>query len=531
MNELFEQILSYLRAIWRYRWYAMVLVWLLAFGGWLAVAKMPDVYQASARVHVDTDSILRPLLRGLTVHPNVEQRLAMMARTLLSRPNLEEVARKTDLDLRAKGPAQTEAMLDRLADNIKLGNTRRENLYTISYANSDPKLAKDVVEAVLTIFMEKTLGDTRQDSDAAQDFLDERILEYEQKLFAAEERLKEFQREHVGLMPSSGQEYYAQLEAAQNQLEEARLKLKEAVNRRDELKQQLRGELPELGAEGAGNRQGTDMGTRTPLDERIQSLQTRLDDLLLQYTEQHPDVIALEATIQALKRQRQEEIEQVAGETGSAAEGASLRDNPLYQQLRISISEAEATVASLSVRVKEYQARVAQLKEMVNTVPEVEARLKRLNRDYAIHKKNYDELVARRETARISKDIEQAGDDVRFRVIDPPRVPVTPSGPNRPLLGSIVLAIALFAGLAVAFVMSQVRPAIYDRRTLRELTGFPVFGSISRLWTRQLLWRKRLELGGFVSVGMLLLIAYGGALWFYTEGDVGGLMRIAKGWL
>ena len=134
--------------------------------GWSVVAKLPDQYKASARVYVDTTSVLRPLLQGLAINTGDTQRtIFLMTRTLLSRPNLEKVMRMTDLDLQAKTDIDKDRIIDDLKDNIGFSGTSRENLYTIAFENDSPELATLVVKSLLTIFMESNLGEQRREQD------------------------------------------------------------------------------------------------------------------------------------------------------------------------------------------------------------------------------------------------------------------------------------------------------------------------------------------------------------------------------
>src|SRR5215831_2245835 len=120
MHEVVEQLLGYLKGAWRYRWYGVATAWAVAIGGWLFVYVMPDRYEASARVYVDTQSVLRPLLAGLTVQPNVDQMVAMMSRTLISRPNIEKVIRMADLDVKLKTTEERETLILRLARELQI---------------------------------------------------------------------------------------------------------------------------------------------------------------------------------------------------------------------------------------------------------------------------------------------------------------------------------------------------------------------------------------------------------------------------
>ncbi|HEB55850.1 MAG TPA: chain length-determining protein [Gammaproteobacteria bacterium] len=519
MQEVLEQLLSYARGAWRFRWYVYLIAWPLCIGGWVMVYKLPDQYEASARVYVDTQSVLRPLLKGLAVQTDAAKEVAIMTRTLLSRPNLEKVARMTDMDLEATTPEQMEGLLDRLQQTIALKGRGRDNLYTITYVDKEPELAKQVVQSLLTIFVETSLGDARKDTDIAQRFLDEQIEAYETRLFDAEEALKEFKRRNVGMMPQEGQEYYQQMQGASAKLSAAQLELSEATRRRDELRRQLRGEEPTFGMMPQTPAQ--QMATNSALGTRIQNLQTRLDNLLLQYTDKHPDVIAIKRTIETLETQQAEELAQAAELAPPSAVQSTLETNPVYQQLRISLGEAEASVAALQVRVDRFQEEVNQLKAMVNTIPQVEAELKRLNRDYNINKKNYETLLTRRESAKISREAGQSSENVKFRIIDPPRVPLEPAGPDRPLLVSVVLVGSLLIGVVFAFFLSQLKPSFDSVRTITRELGVPVFGSVARVWNGHARLKRRAEVLAFGTMGLMLLVLYGAYLAYLLMAELG----------
>jgi polysaccharide chain length determinant protein (PEP-CTERM system associated) len=502
MAEITAVLLNFLKAIGKYRWHAVVITWVVALIGWAVVLRLPNQYEASARVYVDTQSILKPLLSNMTTVPNLEQQVTFMRRTLISRPNVERLMRMVDLDVKAKDSKEHDKIVDELISQIKITGTERDDIYTLTYMSDNPKLGKDVVSSLLTIFVEGSFSGKKQDSEKAVQFIDDQIKTYEEKLAAAENSLKEFKLKNLGMLPGGGSgtgDFGGQLQTATDQLSQARLELAEAEQARNAIRRQIDGEPAKPGTVTV------DPALVDPeLESRIALAQKNLDSLRLQYTEQHPDVIANRRLLDQLMAQK---ADLAKNKKRSLDPGASY--SPMLQQLNVSLSQAEARVASMRARVAEYENRVARLRNQSTTAPEIEAQFAQLNRDYNVNRENYQKLVERRESARLSGDLSSATDMLQFRVIDPPTVPNHPSGPNRLRLFSLVFVGALVAGLAVAFLMSQLRPTFLSQSTLRDVTGLPVLGSIGMNWTPEQTVKRKRRLVALASSVLLLFGAYG----------------------
>ncbi len=220
MQEVLEQVLDYLKGIWLKRRYLMVATWLICPLGWFAVSQLQDTYESEARVFADTQSILGPLLKGMTVETNTDAQIALMVKTLLSRPNLERIARMTDLDVQANSPKEFDALIERLKTGIDVKKTggRRQNIFNITFTDKDPVMARDVVQSVITVFIESTRGDNRRNSDSAQKFIDSQINEYENRLLKAEARLTNFKQKYSEVLPNQYGGYYNKLNNAKEQL-------------------------------------------------------------------------------------------------------------------------------------------------------------------------------------------------------------------------------------------------------------------------------------------------------------------------
>jgi polysaccharide chain length determinant protein (PEP-CTERM system associated) len=504
MAELTAVILAFLKAIGKYRWYAVAISWVVAIIGWAVVYKLPNDYQASARVYVDTQSILKPLLSGMTTMPNLEQQVVFMRRTLISRPNVERVMRMVDLDVKTSTPNEHEKVIDELMDKIKIVGTERDDIYTITYNNPNPKLGKDVVQSLLTIFVEGSFGGKKQDSEKAVQFIDDQIKSYEEKLASAESAMKDFKIRNMGLLPRQGSDYSSKMAEVSDALNQARLELVEAEQARNAIKRQIAGDdpAPVIAADLI------DPADANPeLDGRILALNKQLDTLRLQYTEEHPDILAAKRLLVQLEARKKEEAKK---RKRSSDPGANY--SPMLQQMNVALSVAEARVASLRARVDEYNSRVGRMRSQSTAAPEVEAQLAQLNRDYLVNQANYQKLVERREAAKLSGDLSSATDMLTFRVIDPPTVPLTPAGPNRPRLFSLVFVGALVAGLVVALLMSQVRPTFLSQASLREVTGVPILGSIGMNWTNEQKVKRRRRLYAMGASVFALFSAYGGVM-------------------
>jgi polysaccharide chain length determinant protein (PEP-CTERM system associated) len=501
MEDLISQVLLHVRGVWKYRWIAIGLMWLVAAVGWTKVLLMPNDYQTSARVFVDTQTILKPLMAGMTSVPNVEQQVSIMSRTLLSRPNIERVMRMVDLDVHSTSPRQHELMLEELMKTIRISGTNSNDIYTITYKNNDPKLVRDVVQSLLTIFVEGSFKGKQGDSAKAVQFIDEQIKSYEERLVAAENSLKEFKLRNAGLLPRQGVDYNAQVAIAADALGAAKLELAEAEQARAAIKAQISGDAK------AGALVKPLPGRTPELDVRIAAVNKQLDTLTLQYTEQHPDIIAARRLLAQLEARR---LEEAALDQNDADPGRNY--SPMLQQLKVALTEADAKVAAIKVRVEEYALRHVRLQQQSNAVPEVESQLAQLNRDYEINKSNYEKLIGRREAAKLSGELSSTTEMMTFKIIDPPFLPVAPVGPNRPMLYSGVLLGALVAGIGAALLISQARPTFSGPGQMRELTGLNVLGTVSMNWTDL---EKRKRQRGMVVAGMAcatLLCAFGAML-------------------
>lgn len=518
MQEIIRLALFYLSGIWRYRWYVLIIAALISPVGWAYVATLPDEYRASARVYVDTDSVLTPLLRGLAIQVDEGRRVRMMTRVLFSRENMEKLARMTDLDLRAKTPEEMDALVNSLKRRVRLSGSGA-NIYTISFQDQSPELAKSVVQSMLTIFVESNLGSSRQDQASAERFLQREIKDYERRLIESERKLKDFQMRNLDLLSEKGS-YYDRLKGARNELMQADEGLTLARSRRDELEQQME-YFESQGAALPTFQAWLEDSSKTvtdPLDRKIEQVEAQIDELLIRYTQYHPEVIALRRSLTDLTERRDQRKEEFVSEQSNSetAVSRSLAENPVYQEMRLRLADAEAEVAMQRTRVDALRDKIDRFQSAVDEVLQVESEQKQLNRDYGILTSNHQQLVARLEKARLTRQVDSNVDTVKFQTLDPPKVPEKPSAPNRVVMSSSVFGGALASGLGLAFLLAQLRPVFFDRRQLTEVSGVPVIGSVNMVWGPQQRLRRRLSGFMFLLGFGALLAAYAGVVLLFT---------------
>jgi polysaccharide chain length determinant protein (PEP-CTERM system associated) len=486
----------YAAAGWRQRWKALIVGWGVCLAGWAGVYAIPNQFESSARIYADADAVLGLLLRGIAIDSSPAGQVEVLQRTLLSKPNLEKVILRTDLDNRVSTVAERDLLVQRLARDIRITPQTR-NLFTIDYRDRDPRVAREVVQTALTLFIEAASTTDRQQMESARAFVAQQLSAYEVQLRQAERRRAEFQARYIDLLPSDALGGSSRLEAARARLQQVQGELQDARMRRDLTQQQLdaipaRVAAPEVRSGGGGG-------------GRLAEAEQELRELRLRYTEQHPDVVSARNMIASLRSQG-------GGGGGSArapstgGSAAGPRTNPLYEALKVRLVDVDAQIGSLQRQEQDGRAEVDRLDTIARGEPELQAQFLNLDRDYNVLRRNYEELLARRESIQIAGAARTSSDRVRLEIIDPPSLPSVPVSPNRQLLFTAVLIAGIGAGLIAALAFVQLDQAFYSVHDLRKL-GLPVLGGISAMT----LPRRTAATLSFVA-GVLALFAMFGAV-------------------
>jgi len=385
------------------------------------------------------------------------------------------------------------------------------SIYSVSYQDQDRARSLRVVETLLNTLVEQTLSGKREGSESAQKFLESQLRVYETRLRDSENKLAEFKKRYVGLMPADqaqpGGGYFSQLQAEIDAAKKAETDLNVALARRGELARQLRGEAvvsaagstPVIGA--AGISAGTDTMSR------IKDTQAKLDDLLLRFTDKHPDVIATRETLQELQRRRTAEIESLKRGDANAVAASGAGSNPVFQSIQLALNQADVEIASLRGQLTNHHAKAAELRKRLDTAPQVEAEYAQLMRDYDVNQTQYNALLSNYEKARLGEQADSAG-SVRFEIVQPPTASFAPVFPRRVLLLGVVLVAAVVLGTAAAWLLALMRPVVGNALSLTRLTGLPVLGVVGSAFPGRIRHDERRSVYRFAAGLGCLMFAF-----------------------
>lgn len=475
MTSLYDELLIALHGIWSRRWLALGVTWAVCALGWLAVSLIPNSYESKAKVYVATQSVIQD---KVGISPIEQQKnLDGLRQTLMSAENLEKVVRDTDLAATVASDADMAARVASLRKRITI-LASEDNMFEITTAMSDSsvsdrmnaRLATQITQKLLDIFQQENITGNRDETRQGIAFLDQQIAETGKALAEADQKRVAFEQQFLGVLPGVGT-ISDRMNAARTEINQIDTQLMSAQSALAAMNGQLAG-TPATIAGGGGVAGG---------GSALSQAQAQLAEARAKgWTAEHPDVIALQRQVAALR-----------GQDGGGSGGGGV-PNPAYLSIRSMQAERAATVQALQARKGQIQADLNAMMARQVAEPGLAAEQEKLARDYDVLQKQYDKLLSDREEVRLRGDVQSETKSATFRVIDPPGVPGAPASPNRPLLLVGVLIVGIGAGAGAAFAMGQVRNTFPTAQKLARAAGLPVIGSVTEtLNPAQLVDRQR----------------------------------------
>lgn len=488
MNGLYEELRIVVHGIWLRRWLALGVAWGVCLLGWFVVAQIPAVYGAKARVSIEMQSLL-PGKIGISRDEQAKD-LDRVRQTLTSAVNLAKVVRGTDL---ANTIANDRDVADRVAGlqtAIKVV-AQQDNLIEISTTASSPKLAKQIVQKLIDIFVEENLSGNRDETSSTLQFLDGQLAQRQKQLQDSEAKRADFQNRYLGSLPGTGS-LNDRIAGARSQMAQVETDLASAQSSLAAINGQIAGQ--------SANAPGTGGGAAGPARARVNTILGQLAEAKGRgWTDQHPDVRALRSQLTVAEAAARNEPLSAVG-TGTP--------NPIYASLRSLQADKQAQVAALTARKAQIQSDLNQLQAKLAGDPAAAAEQAQLERDYQVLKDQYDKLLADREEIKLRGQVQSETNSVKFSVIDPPAAPRAPAAPNRLLLLSGVLIAGIGVGVGSAFALGQLKTTFATAPRLERATGLPVIGAIGELVSQTQRATRRQRLIYFGAGSAALMVAF-----------------------
>jgi len=491
------------------RWLGVVVAALMVAAIATVVMAMPDQYESRSRMYINSEVVLRPLLRGIASEEDAESRedlLKVLQTTVLNTNNIDRLLEIPDLGF----DLSTEDRRNKARAMIRNGVTIAEqedtkNLYDLAYTDTDPTRARNVLQGLVAVMVESKMGLAQKGYEDARKFLDAQIAAYEEQLRELEAKITAHRMENAMVLGTTT--HQQRRDAALAVLRDAQIARQVAVMNRDRLKAQIES-AGKPGSDATAALYATDQTFPAAID-RLTALQAQLSQLLLVFTDQHPDVLATKREIRLLTQQYglgedmgaavAQPFTALPGQVPpssavDAAAGAPTQTTPAAvgpaatpvaapgrdpSGVQMQLIRANFAVMDAERRVRDAMAAVQAIEAEATLAPVAEQTLEGLNREYAIVKENYEQLIRRRESAKITAAADISSGVEQFRVIEAATLPTAPLSPDRPTFLILGALLAVVTGGAMAYGLGLMRGAFVSAAEAEQTLGLPVIATLA----------------------------------------------------
>ena len=403
---------------------------------------LPSVYEASSTVFIEKNVINR-LIKGIAISPSMEDRLRVLSYSMTSRELLLKVLKALGIDINTDDRKEVERVVREFQKNTTIDmktnryNRREMDLFIVSFRNRKPELAKDYVNTLVRMYVEENLSAKRKEAFGANRFLSGQIKFFKDKLDKIDAEIVNFRKDRGIFIAVDEGRIVEEIKGAREKLEELKIQRMELEAKGGLLEMQLKAESPYTVAI-LGRRGNT-------LNDRLIMLQAKLNELLVNYTENYPEVLRVKAEIESLKEMIRNRPEDSDTQENAETEMSTL--NPMYQQLKEASANTKIELASLSAKEDYLKGIIESKKAYLRNIPAEKKKLADLEREKASNKKIYEELVYRLGQSEVSNQMELQNKAATFRIVDSAVLPIKPVSPNR----MKIILLGIFAGLAGGF--------------------------------------------------------------------------------
>jgi polysaccharide chain length determinant protein (PEP-CTERM system associated) len=468
----------------------MICIILITSGNFIYAVHSLSSYESITTIYVAEKTIISPLMEGTAVSGSVSDQAESAKELIFSPKIMNQLLDQSGLADKDVTPIGRERIMDRMKERMDIDNLG-STMIRISYNDKVPARAQSVAARAAELFVQEGTQARSEQSEEAFHFIEDQTKDYLEKLTRAEQEIKEFRTANFNARVGTESEVNARIDQLNKDIEATRTALAEAIVKRDSLQSQLNGESENL---VVATQESTDR-------KKIAELESQIETLRMSYQDAHPEVVRIKYQINDLKEdlQRMQEARKHPKTPGSPPDSVTIIDSPVFLQMKTDMIRENTEIASLGKRLQEYQNQLATTMFRGRALSAGDARLAEITRNYDINRELYNDLLRRRENARLSMNLGRTEQGPALKIQDPASLPLQPTGLRllHILIGSALLTF-LLPGLYVAAQL-KFDSRIRDPKALSDFSGVPVLSVLPSVITATRVRQVQAEIGGLVA--------------------------------
>jgi polysaccharide chain length determinant protein (PEP-CTERM system associated) len=459
----------------------------------------PKKFVAETTILVQQNNVIKPLTEGIAATTEVAGRADIAREIIFSQDSLNQLLTDGGWNPAKLSPIERDKLVDRIKGHTSIDTAKNDLLLSISYNDSDPQRAYNLTKDMAQMFITKSLASKEAESASAYDFMNSQVGEYHKKLVSASDALQDYIAKHPDASPGSVADTNARISALRNQIENAKVQAA-----------QFGSQAAAMGGSLSGQSQISTVQTREDVYRaQIAQLQSHLSQLLLTYTDNYPDVVRTRHQIQDLQQQlaSAQAQKQTAASIGTAIDN-QVTFNPVYSNLQTQIAQIHGQLAAARATESASQQQLAIELARSQKIAESSNELTKLTNNFNAVSATYQDLLKRREQARISMDLDKEKRGLTFKIQDPARLPLMPVGLRLMHFAAAGMLLGVAVPLGLLFLVARFDPRVRSGDALTRATGLPVFASVPYYRDARDDARDRKHNVQWIGIVIAVLVAY-----------------------
>jgi polysaccharide biosynthesis transport protein len=468
MNSQHSELQKYLKALNKGKYFFIILslsiMSVIIWGSYF----LPNRYEAKSTIFIESN-VINSLIKGIAVSPSMEDRIRVLRYAMLSRGLVSKVL--TDLDVDIKDQKKFEQKILDYQKYTEI-SVRGNDLFIVSIIDPDPKFAMSYINTLVRRYVEENVSSKREEAYGANRFLTEQVVQFKEKLDKADEKIIGFRQEKGIYMAVDEASVIQEMKQLKTEIENINVMRNQLLATKNITQTQLKNEEPMTVA----------FSRHTGNDATITALENKMNQLLVRYTENYPEVIRIKAEIEAMKKQAVAKPQ--SAPKGDTTEPEMSAMNPVYQQLKQTLLQTEAEIDALDARKKQLSAMIGRKEAELRYIPEGKKVLTDMEKERDSYKNIYEQLLTRVGQSEVSKDMEIGDKATTFKIVDPAVLPMKPISPNRKKIIFIGIFLGILGGIGGVVARENFSPSVNSLNTIKNL-GIEVLAVIPRIFNRE----------------------------------------------